>query len=168
MKHFHVHIAVENIKVCIDFYSKLFDQQPTKQQEDYAKWMLEDPRINFAISARGHSIGLNHFGFQVDSSEELDELRKRGNIASAGNILDQGKTTCCYAKSEKYWMLDPQGLAWEYFHTMADILEFGDDTTNQSGACCIPVRGSELDAASAKTACCIPNGLSVTDSACCG
>lgn len=168
MKHFHVHVAVDNIKTSIDFYSKLFGQQPTKQQDDYAKWMLEDPRVNFAISARGHAAGLNHFGFQVDSPEELVELKKLADAASHGEVLNQGETECCYAKSEKHWTIDPSGLAWEHFHTMADNLTFGDDTTNQSDVCCIPVRGSKPDLPSTKSACCIPNGSSVTDGACCG
>ncbi len=168
MKRFHAHVAVENIKTSIDFYSKLFGQQPTKQQDDYAKWMLEDPRVNFAISARGDAVGVNHFGFQVDSPKELVELKERADAASHGEVLSQGEAACCYAKSEKHWTIDPQGLAWEHFHTMADTLAFGDDTTNQAGVCCIPVRGSELDAPSAKAACCIPSESSVTGGACCG
>jgi len=164
LKRFHAHVAVDNIKTSIDFYSKLFGQNPTSQQNDYAKWMLEDPRVNFAISARGHAIGVNHFGFQVDSAEELFELKKLAEAASLGKVLNQEETECCYARSEKYWTIDPQGLAWEHFHTMADAPEFGNDTA----ACCTPVHSSELDAPTAKAACCIPKGLSVTDGRCCG
>lgn len=167
MKRFHAHIAVDNIKTSIDFYSKLFNQQPTKQQVDYAKWMLEDPRVNFAISARGYAVGVNHFGFQVDSPDELVELKKLADCATHGEVLNQGITTCCYAKSEKHWTIDPQSLAWERFHTMAETLAFGVDIVNQAGACCIPVRGSEQDLPTTKAACCIPNGSSVTDGACC-
>lgn len=160
MKRFHVHIAVQDLNASIDFYSKLFGQQPSKQQADYAKWMLEDPRINFAISARGHAVGLNHFGFQVDSSAELDELQQRAEAASAGAVLDQGETTCCYANSTKHWTLDPQGLAWEHFHTLADAIEFGSDAPTQGdAACCIPIRG--------EAACCIPNTVN-TQGGCCG
>ena len=166
MKRFHAHIAVENIETSIDFYSKLFGQQPTKQQHDYAKWMLEDPRVNFAISARGHALGVNHLGFQVDSPAELAELQKLAESASPGEILDRGDATCCYSNSEKHWTIDPQGLAWEHFHTMSDAIEFGNDTIARSGACCIPLRGSNL-ALSTKTACCIPNSSSVTEGACC-
>lgn len=168
MKRFHAHVAVENIETSIDFYSKLFGEPPTKKQDDYAKWMLEDPRINFAISARGHAVGVNHFGFQVDSPEELVELKKLADSASPGEVLNQGEAACCYSKSEKHWTIDPQGLAWEHFHTMSDALEFGNDTANQTGACCIPVRGAEQDAPSAKAACCIPNSSSTTEGACCG
>lgn len=168
MKRFHAHIAVENIEASIDFYSKLFGQPPTKKQDDYAKWMLEDPRVNFAISARGHAVGVNHFGFQVDSGEELAELKKLADAASPEEVLDRGKSSCCYSNSEKHWTIDPQGLAWEHFHTMSDALEFGNDVANQTGACCIPIRGSDQDAPFAKAACCIPNGSSATPGACCG
>jgi catechol 2,3-dioxygenase-like lactoylglutathione lyase family enzyme len=168
MKRFHVHIAVSNLENSIDFYSKLFGQQPTKRQHDYAKWMLEDPRVNFAISATGHAASVNHFGFQVDSPEELMAIKQLAEAASPGEVLDQGEASCCYSKSEKHWSIDPQGLAWEHFHTMSDALEFGHDTANQTGACCIPVRASERDAPSAKTACCIPNSPSETNGACCG
>jgi catechol 2,3-dioxygenase-like lactoylglutathione lyase family enzyme len=111
MKRFHAHVAVENIETSIDFYSKLFGEPPTKKQDDYAKWMLENPRINFAISARGHAIGVNHFGFQVDSPEELVELKKLAGAASPGGVMNQGEAACCYSKSEKHWTIDPQGLA---------------------------------------------------------
>jgi catechol 2,3-dioxygenase-like lactoylglutathione lyase family enzyme len=168
VKRFHIHVVVENIETSIDFYSKLFGQPPTKRQDDYAKWMLEYPRINFAISARGHKVGVNHFGFQVDSAEELAELKKLADAASRGEVLDQGESACCYSKSEKHWTIDPQGLAWEHFHTMSDALEFGNDTANQAGACCIPVRVSDQEAPSAKAACCIPNDSSATQGACCG
>ncbi len=168
MKRFHVHVVVTSIENSIDFYSKLFGQAPIKRQDDYAKWMLEDPRVNFAISSRGHAAGVNHFGFQVDSHEELVAIKQLAEIASPGEVLDQGNSACCYSKSEKHWTIDPQGLAWEHFHTMSDALEFGDDTANQTGACCIPVRASEQDAPSAKAACCIPNSSSEANSACCG
>jgi catechol 2,3-dioxygenase-like lactoylglutathione lyase family enzyme len=168
MKRFHAHIAVENIETSIDFYSKLFGQQPTKQQDDYAKWMLEDPRVNFAISARGHALGVNHFGFQVDSAVELAELQKLAESASPGEVFDRGDAACCYSNSEKHWTIDPQGLAWEHFHTMSDAIEFGNDNINQVGACCIPLRESDLDSLAAKAACCIPNDSSAIEGACCG
>ena len=168
MKRFHTHVAVEDIAISIDFYTKLFGQLPSKTQHDYAKWMLDDPRINFSISARGHAVGVNHFGFQVDSPEELIELKKLADSASAGEVLNAGEAACCYSKSEKHWTIDPQGLAWEHFHTLSDALEFGDDIANQAGACCIPVRGSALDTPSAKAACCIPNSIAETEGACCG
>jgi len=144
MKRFHVHIAVANLTDSINFYSKLFGQAPSKERHDYAKWMLDDPRVNFAISARGHAIGVNHFGFQAENAEELHGLKQLAEAASGGQVLDQGETACCYARSEKHWTVDPQGLAWEHFHTMSEaqafdmVQEFGADTASQAGACCIP------------------------------
>ena len=168
MKRFHVHLAVENLETSTAFYSKLFGQPPTKQQVDYAKWMLDNPRLNFAISSRGHATGVNHFGFQVDSAAELDELKQLADAASPGAVLDQGEAACCYSRSEKHWTIDPQGIAWEHFHTLSDVPEFGSDRANQNGACCVPVRGSTADAPSAQAACCIPKGSSETEGACCG
>lgn len=167
MKRFHVHIAVDNLDNSIAFYNKLFGQQPAKQRGDYAKWMLDNPRVNFAISARGHAVGLNHFGFQVDTAEELAELKTLAESATGGVPLEQEEAACCYARSDKHWTVDPQGLAWEHFHTMSDALEFGSDTATQSGACCIPLRASAEDAPSAQAGCCIPNGAA-TAGACCG
>ncbi len=166
MKRFHVHISVKNLQESIAFYTNLFGQTPSKEKPDYAKWMLEDPRVNFAISARGHAVGLNHFGFQTDSSEELKGLKQLAEKATEGQVVDQGEAACCYAKSEKHWAVDPQGVAWEHFHTMGEALEFGADSASESGACCIPVRSSEGDDAKAQASCCIPNEAS-TAGACC-
>jgi hypothetical protein len=167
MKRFHVHVAVRDLTQSIVFYSKLFGQMPSVERHDYAKWMLDDPRLNFAISSRGHAVGLNHFGFQVDSTEELKPLKILVEAESAGQVLDQGETACCYAKSEKHWTVDPQGLAWEHFHTMSEAKKFGQDTANQTGACCIPVKASAQDGAQAKAACCIPNSEGPAAGACC-
>ncbi len=165
MKRFHAHVAVTDLPASIDFYSKLFGQTPTRQEPDYAKWMLEDPRVNFAISSRGHAAGLNHFGMQADSAEELAALRQLANDAADGKVLGEGAASCCYAKSEKHWTLDPQGLAWEHFHTMSDAVAFGEDNKIEAGACCIPLRGSEQDSSAA--ACCIPNETSKAEGGCC-
>ena len=168
MKRFHVHVAVANLANSIDFYSKLFGQAPSKEKPDYAKWMLDDPRVNFAISARGHAVGVNHFGFQVDSAEELQGLKQLAQAAAGEQVLEENDAACCYSSSEKHWTVDPQGLAWEHFHTMAEAQEFGSDTANQTGACCVPVRSSTEDTEAAKAACCIPNTESSTASSCCG
>jgi len=168
MKRFHVHVAVDDLATSITFYSKLFGQSPSKQQPDYAKWMLEDPRLNFAISSRGHPTGVNHFGMQADSPEELESLKALADDASGGMTLDQGETACCYAKSEKHWTLDPQGLAWEHFLTMSDAVAFGEDTATQSGSCCIPLRSSEAPASSERGACCIPQEAAQGQGQCCG
>mgnify|MGYP003651779588 CR=1 FL=1 len=126
MKRFHVHLSVQDLAPNIQFYSTLFGQEPSRQEADYAKWMLDDPRINFAISTRSASSGLDHFGFQMDDNEELDQLRERARCANAA-ILDEGTTQCCYASSNKHWLMDPQGLPWEHFVTMGDIRHFGTE-----------------------------------------
>lgn len=168
MKRFHVHVAVTDLDQSIAFYTKLFGQTPSMERQDYARWMLEDPRLNFAISSQGHVAGVNHFGFQADSPEELASLKALAEAASGGHVLDQGEVACCYAKSEKHWTIDPQGLAWEHFHTLAEALEFGQDIAKRSGACCIPVKTSAQDDPSAKAGCCIPSGNAPVTSDCCG
>ena len=138
MKRFHVHLAVDDLAANIRFYSTVFGQPPSVEKVDYAKWMLDDPRINFAISSRGLKPGVDHLGFQVESEEELAELR--GSVGKAEiAALDQAGAACCYAKPDKYWITDPQGIAWETFHTLGDIPAFGEDVAKQDGgACCAP------------------------------
>lgn len=123
MKRFHVHAHVEDLQASIAFYSKLFAAEPARVETDYAKWMIEDPRINFAISTRGGKPGVDHLGFQTDSDEELSELKARVQAADMA-LLDEGETTCCYARSEKHWVTDPQGIAWEHFRTLDSISTF--------------------------------------------
>jgi hypothetical protein len=157
MKRLHVHVSVENLKQSIEFYSALFAAWPTMERKDYAKWMLEDPRVNFAISARGYAPGVNHLGLQADSAEELAELGQRVEQASVTTSTPQDNAACCYARSDKYWVMDPQGIAWESFHTLEIIPVFGDDAaTKESGAaCCIPLAPSGRTAAeSSKGGCC--------------
>lgn len=170
MKRFHVHLAVNDLAESIGFYSALFGQAPTRQRSDYAKWMLDDPRINFAISARGHAAGVNHVGIQVDSADELATIRQLAQQAAGDSVLDQSDAACCYAQSEKHWTVDPQGLAWEHFYTMAESIEFGSETAAPGGACCVPVRRSPEDQAQASAECCIPNADSshpAAGSGCC-
>src|ERR1700675_3923612 len=114
MKRLHVHVAVSDIPQSIGFYSALFAAQPAVVKPDYAKWMLDDPRVNFAISSRGREPGLDHLGIQVEDAGELGEVYARLREAG-GNVIDQGQTSCCYAKSEKSWIDDPAGLCWETF-----------------------------------------------------
>jgi extradiol dioxygenase family protein len=141
MKRFHVHVSVEDLDSNVRFYSTVFGQQPAVLKDDYAKWMLDDPRVNFAISRRGAQAGLDHLGMQVDCEEDLQTLRaqvERAEIAA----LDQPGASCCYAKSDKYWVTDPQGIAWETFCTLDSIPVFGADTRAAPGetapACCAP------------------------------
>ena len=144
MKRFHVHVGVKDLDQSVKFYSTLFGQEPSKVKDDYAKWMLEDPRINFAISTRVKE-GVDHLGMQVDETGELGELTERLKRADLG-LYDQGTTTCCYAESEKAWVKDPSGLAWETYHTMNDVEVFSEKRPEAS-ACCAPK-------ASMKTSCC--------------
>jgi len=159
MKRFHVHAHVQDLAASIAFYSKLFDAQPTRVEGDYAKWMLDDPRLNFAISTRGNGqAGVDHLGFQTDTADELSELKARAEAADLVS-QDEGETTCCYARSEKHWVTDPQGIAWEQFHTLADIPVFSQATAApepKAAACCAP-RGKPVGVtikAAPGTSCC--------------
>lgn len=163
MKRFHVHVSVDDLAASIRFYSTVFGQQPSVTKDDYAKWMVEDPRINFAISKRGRQTGIDHLGIQVDSDAELGELRSR--VASADvALLDQTNASCCYAKSNKYWTMDPQGVPWETYHTMDSIPTFGDDNAVKaledaqatSGSCCSPAADKlkQIGVKSQARACC--------------
>jgi catechol 2,3-dioxygenase-like lactoylglutathione lyase family enzyme len=139
MKRFHVHVSVEHLPAAVKFYSALFGTSPAVQHADYAKWMLEDPRVNFAISQRGQTKGIHHLGFQVDSSEELEALREQLTTADAA-VLQQAGQACCYAQSDKYWVRDPAGIAWEGFHTLGSIPMFGEPSSAAAAtACCVPV-----------------------------
>jgi lactoylglutathione lyase len=137
MKRFHVHAHVEDLGQSVAFYTKLFGAEPTRLEGDYAKWMLEDPRINFAISTRGGQPGVDHLGIQTDTEEELVELKERARSADM-TLLDVGETTCCYARSDKYWLTDPQGIAWEQFHTLGSIPVFSERARDEAVAAPAP------------------------------
>ena len=179
MKRFHLHVSVKNLDESIQFYSTLFAERPAVQQSDYAKWMLEDPRINFAISTHRQPIGVNHLGFQVDSSEELRGLHAQLQAADA-RLIQENDQPCCYAKADKYWVTDPTGIAWETFHTLSSIPVYGEDTkvfdhgassmpAATKSRCCVPVDGAELKvnpedccggpAASTVDACCVDDAV---------
>ena len=161
MKRFHVHVAVPDLAASIRFYSTLFGAEPAVTKDDYAKWMIDDPRINFAISQRGAKIGINHLGFQVDSGEELAALHGQLEAADHGVVAEMG-ANCCYAKSDKYWVTDPAGIAWESFHSLGTIPMFGEadadanEAKGASNACCSPTIAATSVAMpkSAKAACC--------------
>ncbi len=158
MKRMHLHLGVKNIAESVRFYSALFGADPVKLKPDYAKWMLEDPRINFAISTRAANIGVDHLGIQVDSADELDALRAQINQANIAMHGD-GEATCCYAKSEKSWLEDPNGVAWEAYHTMADAHIFsGHDEQAAASACCVPETKGQ-------PGCCVPSD---NTTGCCG
>ncbi len=140
MKRFHIHVGVKDLNHSVQFYSTLFGQKPTKLKDDYAKWMLEDPRINFAISTRSNEEGVDHLGFQVDEASELTELTERLKNADLG-VYGEGSTTCCYAESNKAWVKDPSGIAWETYQTMADAEVYSEKVKVQEtsiNASCAP------------------------------
>ena len=143
MKRFHVHLHVDNLDQSIAFYSRLFAAEPSRVEADYAKWMLDDPRVNFAISTRGAQAGIDHLGFQVDEAGELAELKARAESADMA-LLDEGETTCCYARSEKHWVTDPQGIAWEHFHTLDNIPVFREAPAAPSASACCAPRGKPV------------------------
>jgi catechol 2,3-dioxygenase-like lactoylglutathione lyase family enzyme len=136
MKRFHVHVAVDDLDANIRFYSTVFGMPPTVLKEDYAKWMVDDPRVNFAISKRGLKPGVDHLGIQVESEGELASLREQ--VAVEISALDQTNTMCCYARSNKYWINDPQGIAWETFHTLDSVPVYCESLQTKQTACCSP------------------------------
>jgi catechol 2,3-dioxygenase-like lactoylglutathione lyase family enzyme len=137
MKRFHIHVGVNNLELSIQFYSTLFGQEPIKRKPDYAKWMLEDPRLNFAISTRSQRQGVDHLGIQVESPDELNELTERLKKADVG-IYDEGETTCCYANSNKAWVTDPSGIAWETYQNMGDAEIYSEPKKESKDECCVP------------------------------
>ena len=164
MKRFHVHLHVSDLAASLAFYNKLFAAEPARVEADYAKWMLTDPPVNFAISTRGAQPGLDHLGIQVDNADDLATLKAQAQAADMA-LLDEGKTTCCYARSDKYWVTDPQGVAWEQFHTLGSIPTFNDGNSSSKQAAaqtrCAPnAIGGEA------TACCTP-AAAVAASGCC-
>ena len=126
MKRFHVNVSVANLEQSIEFYQTLFGAEPSVQKDDYAKWMLDDPRVNFAISQSSRSRGVNHIGLQADSMSELGEIQDRLNQAGK-TTFEQPDAECCYARSSKTWVRDPDDVAWETFVTHGQITHFGDD-----------------------------------------
>jgi len=144
VKRLHVHVAVHDLQQSIRFYSALFAAEPTVKKDDYAKWMLDDPRVNFAISTRGARAGLDHLGIQAENADELEDLGMRLAQADVAITAQKG-ASCCYAKSDKYWTIDPQGIAWESFHTLDSVPMYGQDTharadtpKSTKAACCGP------------------------------
>lgn len=140
MKRFHVHVAVSDLEESIRFYTAFFDSPPSVEKDDYAKWMLDDPRINFAVSKRGGSPGLDHLGIQVDNPESLKEISARLKRAEQ-QVVEQESATCCYARSDKTWVHDPQGIAWESFYTIGPATTYGEDVPvprKSKAACCAP------------------------------
>lgn len=158
MKRMHIHVAVKDIPRSVHFYSAMFAAQPTVVKDDYAKWMLEDPRVNFAISTHGEKPGLDHLGIQVENQDELQEVYQRLQDADSP-VLEEGETTCCYSRSEKSWIADPQGISWETFLTTGESTTYGHSRVTAGE----PVRIADAGA----DACCLPSIKSAAATACC-
>jgi hypothetical protein len=143
MKRLHIHVAVDDLPRSISFYSALFAAQPSVTKPDYAKWMLDDPRVNFAISTRGRQPGLDHLGIQAEDEGELKEIYARLHKAG-GEVIEQGQTSCCYAKSERSWIDDPAGISWETFFTTGESTDYGNGSGERVArvahekSCCAP------------------------------
>lgn len=155
MKRLHVHVAVDDLSRSIGFYSALFAAQPSVTKPDYAKWMLDDPRVNFAISTRGREPGLDHLGIQAEDEGELKEIYARLHQAG-GEVIEQGQTSCCYAKSEKSWIDDPSGISWETFFTTGENTNYGDGS------------GERVARVAHEKSCCAPQVASAPASGCSG
>jgi catechol 2,3-dioxygenase-like lactoylglutathione lyase family enzyme len=160
MKRLHVHVSVKDLHASIRFYQTLFGAEPTVIKTDYAKWMLEDPRVNFAISTHRQPVGINHLGFQVDTDDELRGMRAQLEAADA-RMVEESRQPCCYAKSDKYWVTDPTGIAWETFHTLGSIPVYGEDTAVfDHGMSIVPIESSSSQ-------CCVPAPKGQSTANCC-
>ena len=168
MKRFHIHVSVDDLNKSIGFYSTLFGAEPTRIEADYAKWILEDPRMNFAISTRRQPVGINHLGLQVDTADELEGMHSQLAAADA-HLVEESEQACCYARSDKNWVTDPTGIAWEIFHTLGSIPVYGEDTpVFNHGSSTVPTRG---EGPAAQGGCCVPKSKSepkAEQSGCCG
>ena len=163
MKRFHVHVAVADLDESIRFYSTLFGAEPTVRKDDYAKWMLDDPRVNFALSKTGSAAGLDHLGIQVESPDDLSAIAGRLS-AAARPILEQKDAACCYARSDKAWATDPQGVSWETFFTTGEHTTYGEDiamirpaAAKPAAAACCGASAPEPVAPSAGACCAKPS-----------
>lgn len=139
MKKMHLHVSVDDMSKSISFYNSLFGASPSVEKLDYAKWMLDDPLVNFAISKRGVKTGIDHIGIQVENDSELLEIKQRLETAEMNMLTEEG-TTCCYAKSDKHWVQDPSGIAWETYRTLDTAPTFnGKENVESTTACCAPM-----------------------------
>lgn len=159
MKRLHVHVSVEDLAQSIRFYSTLFAAKPTVRKPDYAKWLLDDPRVNFVISKRGRAPGIGHLGIQVETTDELREVYGRLQQANRP-VLEERSTTCCYAKSEKSWITDPQGVTWEAFLTSGESTVYGHNPDLKAITCCTPETPQDV--------CCPSKSELPAEAACCG
>ena len=167
MKRFHVHVSVADLNDSVRFYSQMFGARPAVLKDGYAKWMLDEPHVNFAISVGRQPIGVNHLGFQVESDEELRSMQAQLEAADS-QLIQEDEQPCCYARSDKYWVTDPTGIAWETFHSLTTLPIYGDDTPvfnhgtsvvprnsiDSKSGCCAPSAKTDP---SPRSSCCAPN-----------
>ena len=163
MLRFHVHVGVPDLAASVKFYSGMFGMPPTVEKADYAKWMLDEPRVNFAISQRSQRIGLNHLGLQAETADELAGIREQFAAADASKLVDEPNASCCYAHGNKHWTTDPQGIAWEAFHTLESVPLFSGQADSEPAAvtacgtgdtqCCAPGAGAKVQTQS-RAGCC--------------
>jgi catechol 2,3-dioxygenase-like lactoylglutathione lyase family enzyme len=168
MKRFHVHLGVPDLAASVRFYSDLFGLAPSVEKADYAKWMLEDPRVNFAISQRGSRLGVNHLGLQADNADELADLRTHFAAADASTMVDETNVSCCYARSDKHWVRDPQGIAWEAFHSLGTVPLFGDEPEAAAAPASCGVAAVGSANAAVRAACCAPTSIAAPAAAASG
>ena len=163
MKRLHVHVGVDDLAQSIRFYSTLFAAEPATVKDDYAKWMLDDPRVNFAISHRSTRAGLNHLGLQAESAEELAEIRGQFARADEASLYDEPNISCCYARGDKHWTKDPQGIAWEAFHTLDSVPMYDGQASERDAPaacgssatqCCGPSEATTQEPTAARAGCC--------------
>ncbi len=162
MKRFHVHLSVPDLAEGIRFYSGVFGAAPSVAKPDYAKWMIDDPRVNFAISQRTARTGLEHLGFEAEDAGELADIRERFDAARAGAVEDEPGARCCYAVSDKHWVTDPAGVAWEAFHTLGAITRFGEEHGEPAAERCCDAAGPDDASDASAVGCC---GAAVVSSA---
>ena len=158
MKRLHVHVGVADLDQSIRFYATLFGAEPSVRKPDYAKWMLEDPRVNFAISHRPGAAGLDHLGIQAESDGELNEIAERLKAAE-NSVFEQKNASCCYAQGNKAWVADPTGLSWETFHSTGEITTYGEDRARAASGVIAAADRAPADHAPAAGACCAPKAL---------
>jgi catechol 2,3-dioxygenase-like lactoylglutathione lyase family enzyme len=169
MRRFHVHLGVPDLAASIRFYSGMFGMPPTVEKSDYAKWMLDDPRVNFAISHRSQRVGLNHLGLQAETADELAGIRDQFAAADSSSLVDEPNVNCCYARGNKHWTTDPQGIAWEAFHTLEDVPLYSgpSEATQEPASAC----GTTATSCGTQgTDCCAPSaekGMASTKARCC-
>ncbi len=156
MKRFHIHIGVEQLEESVGFYSRLFGADPVKRKQDYAKWQLDDPSVNFAISTRASNKGVDHLGIQVEEEQELHDIRQRMTAKNI-SVVEEGETVCCYARSDKSWVVDPAGIPWEAYRTMEEAEIFSGPAESGEGACFTPSTSREpqcCDSSTETVGCC--------------